>query len=102
MHALGPRDGTQAMIRPLLPSVGRALQDSRARVSGATGDNRLLPSVPQLWREMVRVLVDDGDEDGSDHAGLVLVALPERGPEQLAGLEGPSATAVSRPARTSP
>lgn len=84
MHCLTLRDGTEAVVWPLLPTDGRALQESFARLSGDSRYRRFLSSTPRLSAGMLRSLVDD--VDGRDHVALVLVVFPADACEEVAGV----------------
>ena len=75
------RDGTPAMIWPLLPTDGEALREMFRRLSPESRQSRFLSALPELDDAMIRRLV--GDVDGTHHVALLLVVLP---PD---GLEGP-------------
>ena len=78
------RDGTPAMIWPLSPSDARGLQEGYRQLSAESRYSRFLSATRDLSDALLRVLVDD--VDGVDHIALVLVAFPEAGPEQAAGV----------------
>jgi RimJ/RimL family protein N-acetyltransferase len=75
------RDGTPAMIWPLLPTDGEALRDMFSRLSPESRQRRFLSTLRELDDPMIQRLV--GDVDGTRHVALLLVVLP---PD---GLEGP-------------
>jgi len=75
------RDGTPAMIWPLLPTDGEALRDMFRRLSPESRQRRFLSTLRELNDTMIQRLV--GDVDGTHHVALLLVVLP---PD---GLEGP-------------
>ena len=68
------RDGTSAMIWPLLPTDRAGLRAGYQRLSAEAQYHRFLAVVPQLTDRMLHVLVDE--VDGVDHVALVLVVLP--------------------------
>lgn len=84
MQTLTLRDGTPAMIWPLLPTDDKALQENYQRLSARSKYNRFLSSKPTLSPAMLRLLVDQ--VDAKNHIALVLVAFPDDAPEQLAGV----------------
>lgn len=78
------RDGTDAMIWPLLPTDREALREEYERLSPDARYHRFLGAVPHLTEELLDRLVDD--VDGVDHVALVLFALPDDGPDDPAGI----------------
>lgn len=84
MQALTLRDGTPALIWPLLPTDDKALQENYQRLSARSKYNRFLSSKPTLSAAMLRLLVDQ--VDARNHTALVLVAFPDDAPEHLAGI----------------
>jgi RimJ/RimL family protein N-acetyltransferase len=78
------RDGTPALIWPVLPSDRKVLREGFAGLSDRTRYRRFLSAVPQLTEPMLRRLVDD--VDGVDHVALILLALPVGGDETVAGV----------------
>lgn len=77
MQALTLRDGTPALIWPLLPTDDKALQENYQRLSARSKYNRFLSSKPTLSAAMLRLLVDQ--VDAKNHIALVLVAFPDDG-----------------------
>jgi RimJ/RimL family protein N-acetyltransferase len=75
------RDGTPAMIWPLLSTDGEALRDMFRRLSPESRQRRFLSTLRELNDAMIQRLV--GNVDGTHHVALLLVVLP---PD---GLEGP-------------
>ena len=78
------RDGTPAMIWPLLPTDRDALRSAYDRLSVQSRRHRFLGAVDHLDDAMLRVLVDG--VDGRRHIALTLVALPTDGPERPVGV----------------
>lgn len=78
------RDGTNAVIWPLLPTDRDALREEYEHLSPEARFHRFMSAVPHLTKPMLDQLVDD--VDGVDHVALVLFALPEEGPEVPAGI----------------
>lgn len=78
------RDGTAALIWPLLPTDAAGLQENYARLSVDSRYSRFLTGTPVLTDRLLRVLIDDVDE--VDHIARVLMAFPDQGPEQAAGV----------------
>ncbi len=78
------RDGTPALIWPLLPTDARGLQENYARLSADSRYSRFLTGTPALTDKLLRVLIDDVDE--VDHIARVLMTFPSQGPEQAAGV----------------
>jgi GNAT superfamily N-acetyltransferase len=78
------RDGTPAVMWPLLPTDARGLQESYQNLSAESRYGRFLAAVPTLSASMLRILVDA--VDCVDHVALVLIALPDGAPEQGAGV----------------
>lgn len=78
------RDGTEALIWPLLPTDRDALSEQYEHLSEDSRFHRFLGAVPHLTEELLAHLVDD--VDGVDHVAFVLFALPEDGPEVPAGI----------------
>jgi GNAT superfamily N-acetyltransferase len=75
------RDGTPALIWPLLSTDARALREGFGRLSPQSRRRRFLGALDELDDSMIRRLVDG--VDGVRHIALVLTVLP---PD---GLEGP-------------
>ena len=94
------RDGTPAMIWPLLSTDAETLREGFRRLSPDSRQRRFLAALNELDAPMIRLLVDS--VDGVHHIALLLIALP---PE---GEEGPSASPIwcralrIRPLPTSP
>jgi GNAT superfamily N-acetyltransferase len=86
------KDGTPALIWPLLPTDTRALREGFRRLSPDSRRYRFLTALDELDDAMIERLVDS--VDGVHHIALVLVVLP---PD---GLEGPVGVArlVQHPA----
>jgi RimJ/RimL family protein N-acetyltransferase len=78
------RDGTPALIWPLLPSDGRTLREGFRRLSPESRRSRFLSPLSDLDEEMIERLVDD--VDGVHHVAVVLVVLPRDGLEQPVGV----------------
>jgi RimJ/RimL family protein N-acetyltransferase len=78
------RDGTPALIWPLLPTDGEALREGFRRLSRYSRRHRFLISLNQLDDSMIRRLV--GSAGGAHHVALVLIALPPDGDEGPVGV----------------
>jgi len=78
------RDGTPALIWPLLPTDAETLRDMFRRLSPDSRRHRFLQALHQLDETMIRLLVDS--VDGVHHIALLLVALPPGGQEEPAGV----------------
>lgn len=78
------RDGTEAMVVPLLPANREALQHEYEHLSAETRFGRFLAAVPELTDTMLDHLVDD--VDGTDHVALVLLVTTPEGTELPLGL----------------
>jgi|GEM_PF-342584 RimJ/RimL family protein N-acetyltransferase len=78
------RDGTPAMIWPLLPSDGETLRDVFRRLSPDSRRHRFLQAIDHLDDSMLAMLVDSAD--GIQHIALLLTVLPPEGPEELIGV----------------
>ena len=78
------RDGTPAMIWPLLPTDAETLRDGFRRLSGDSRQHRFLTGLDELDDSMIRLLVDSAD--GVHHTALVLFVLPPRDREELVGV----------------
>lgn len=76
---LSLRDGTPAMIWPLLPTDGQALREMFRRLSPESRQRRFLSALSDLDDAMIQRLV--GGVDGVHHIALVLVVLPADGEE---------------------
>jgi RimJ/RimL family protein N-acetyltransferase len=77
-------DGTPGMIWPLLPEDREGLRVAYERLSDRSKYHRFLSDVDVLSEPLLRLLVDS--VDGVEHVALLLVALPEDGPEETAGV----------------
>ena len=78
------RDGTPALIWPLLPTDAETLRDLFRRLSPESRRHRFLQVLDQLDDPMIRRLVDD--VDGVQHLALLLIVLPPDGQEEPAGV----------------
>ncbi len=81
------RDGTPAMIWPLLPTDGEMLRNGFRHLSEASRQRRFLTVLGELDDSMIRHLV--GSVDGRQHIALLLIVLPpgeEEGPAGVAHL----------------
>ena len=78
------RDGTPALIWPLLPTDAETLRDVFRRLSPDSRRNRFLQVLDQLDDPMIRRLVDTVDE--VHHIALLLTVLPPEGKEEPAGV----------------
>jgi RimJ/RimL family protein N-acetyltransferase len=78
------RDGTPALIWPLLASDARTLRDGFRRLSPESRRSRFLSPLNDLDEAMIDRLV--GGVDGVHHVALWLVVLPPDGLEQPAGI----------------
>lgn len=78
------RDGTEAVVVPLLPANREALEQEYEHLSAKTRFGRFLAVVPELSDKMLDHLVDE--VDGIDHVALVLLILTEDGTELPLGL----------------
>ncbi|MDP9408014.1 MAG: GNAT family N-acetyltransferase [Actinomycetota bacterium] len=78
------RDGTPALVWPLLPEDREGLRVAYDALSPESKHRRFLSDVQTLSDGLLRLLVDA--VDGVDHIALVLVAFPPDGPEQLVGV----------------
>jgi RimJ/RimL family protein N-acetyltransferase len=78
------RDGTPALIWPLLPSDARMLRVGFRQLSPQSRRSRFLSPLNDLDEAMIERLV--GGVDGVHHVALVLVVLPPDGLEQPAGV----------------
>jgi len=77
------RDGTPAMIWPLLPADAETLREMFRRLSPDSRQHRFLTALDQLDDSMIRRLV--GSVDGVHHIALVLIVLPAQGQEGPVG-----------------
>jgi RimJ/RimL family protein N-acetyltransferase len=78
------RDGTEAIVVPLVHANREALQREYEHLSFQTRFRRFLAPVPELTDTMLDALVDD--VDGVDHVALVLLVLTDDGTELPLGL----------------
>lgn len=78
------KDGTPALIWPLLPTDAAALREGFRRLSPQSRRGRFLGALGDLDDSMIRRLVDG--VDGVHHVALVLVVLPPDGEEGPAGV----------------
>jgi hypothetical protein len=78
------RDGTPALIWPLLPTDTRMLREGFRRLSPQSRRSRFLSPLSDLDEPMIQRLV--GGVDGVHHIALVLTVLPPHGLEQPAGI----------------
>lgn len=81
---LSLRDGTPAMIWPLLPTDGPALREMFRRLSPESRQRRFLSALSDLDDAIIQRLV--GEVDGVNHIALVLVVLPPDGEEWPVGV----------------
>ncbi len=79
------RDGTPALIWPLLPTDAETLREGFRRLSPDSRRRRFLQMLGELDDSMIRRLVDS--VDGVHHIALLLIVLPPEGDE------GPAAVA---------
>jgi hypothetical protein len=78
------RDGTPAMIWPLLPTDAEMLRDGFRRLSPDSRQRRFLTMLGELDDAMIERLV--GSVDGVHHIALLLIVLPMEGEEGPAGV----------------
>ena len=78
------RDGTPALIWPLLPTDAETLRDLFRRLSPESRRHRFLQVLDQLDDPMIRRLVDS--VDGVQHIALLLIVLPREGQEAPVGV----------------
>jgi RimJ/RimL family protein N-acetyltransferase len=78
------RDGTPAVIWPLLPTDAETLRDVFRRLSPESRRHRFLQVLRQLDDPMIRLLVES--VDGVHHVALLLTVLPPGGKEEPAGV----------------
>jgi RimJ/RimL family protein N-acetyltransferase len=78
------RDGTEAIVVPLVHANREALRREYENLSSVTRFRRFLSPVPALTDAMLDTLVDD--VDGVDHVALVLLVLTDDGTELPLGL----------------
>jgi GNAT superfamily N-acetyltransferase len=78
------RDGTPALIWPLLPTDAETLREGFRRLSSESRQHRFLGVLGELNDSMIRRLV--GSADGVHHIALVLIVLPPGGEERPVGV----------------
>jgi RimJ/RimL family protein N-acetyltransferase len=78
------RDGTPAMIWPLLPTDAKALREMFRRLSPESRQRRFLSTLSELDDAMIERLVSD--VDGVHHIALVLTVFPPDGEERPVGI----------------
>jgi GNAT superfamily N-acetyltransferase len=78
------RDGTPALIWPLLDTDRDLLQRGYAELSPASRRSRFLTELPELSEQLLRLLVDD--VDGDDHVAVLLTVLPAGGGARPVGV----------------
>jgi len=78
------RDGTPALIWPLLPTDARLLREMFRRLSPKSRQRRFLSVLSELDDAMIRLLV--GGVDGVHHVALLLIVLPPDGEERPVGV----------------
>jgi len=78
------RDGTPALIWPLLPTDAETLRDLFRRLSPDSRQRRFLGVLNQLDDPMIRLLVES--VDGVHHIALLLIVLPPAGKEEPVGV----------------
>lgn len=78
------RDGTPALIWPLLPTDAGTLHDMFRRLSPESRRHRFLQTLDQLDDPMIRRLVDS--VDGEQHIALLLIVLPADGQDEPVGV----------------
>jgi GNAT superfamily N-acetyltransferase len=78
------RDGTPALVWPLLPTDGPALAQAFEELSDESRRARFLTWLPELSDSMLDLLVTR--VDGVDHVALVLTALPAGGDARQVGV----------------
>jgi RimJ/RimL family protein N-acetyltransferase len=78
------RDGTAALIWPLLDNDHDLLRAGYAELSADSRQRRFLAPVPELSDSMLRLLVDG--VDGVHHLALLLTVLPEGEPARPVGV----------------
>ena len=78
------RDGTPALIWPLLPTDAGTLREGFRRLSRDLRQRRFLTALGELDDSMIRRLVDSAD--GVHHIALVLIVLPPEGQVGPAGV----------------
>lgn len=78
------RDGTPALIWPLLPTDAETLREGFRRLSPDSRRHRFLTALGGLDDSMIRRLVDS--VDGVHHIALLLIVLPPEGEEWPVGV----------------
>jgi RimJ/RimL family protein N-acetyltransferase len=78
------RDGTPALIWPLLPTDAEALREMFRRLSPESRQRRFLTTLSELDDAMIERLVRD--VDGVHHVALVLTVFPPDGEERPVGI----------------
>jgi RimJ/RimL family protein N-acetyltransferase len=78
------RDGTPALIWPLLPTDAETLRDMFRRLSPDSRQRRFLQILNQLDDPMIHLLVES--VDGVHHIALLLIVLPPAGKEEPVGV----------------
>ncbi len=78
------RDGTPALIWPLLPTDARGLREAFRHLSPAARSQRFLSNLHELDDAMLHRLVDQ--VDGVHHLALILVALLPEGDAEPVGV----------------
>jgi len=78
------RDGTPALIWPLLHTDAEMLREGFRRLSSESRQHRFLEVLGELDDSMIRRLVDS--VDGVEHIALVLIVLPPAGEEGPVGV----------------
>lgn len=78
------RDGTAVMIRSYQSIPRKDIDQAYSRLSPRSQYNRFLAVVPRLTDTMLHHLIEE--IDGSNHIALVLVRLPDRGPQSIIGV----------------
>src|SRR5450755_4885181 len=78
------RDGTPALIWPLLPTDAGTLREGFRRLSPDSRQRRFLAVLGEIDDPMIRLLVDS--VDGVHHIAQVLIALPPEGEEGPVGV----------------
>jgi RimJ/RimL family protein N-acetyltransferase len=78
------RDGTEAVVVPLLPANREILRHEYEHLSPESQFGRFLTSAPRLSDTMLDHLVDD--VDGVNHVALMLLVLTEDGTELPVGV----------------
>lgn len=78
------RDGTPAMIWPLLPTDGQGLQLAWNELSPRSRESRFLTARRELGPDMMQRLV--GDVDQHSHLAFLLTVLPPGGSDEAVGI----------------